>query len=116
MKDDKEQILLLLQIAKTNGNVMALVRNGMELSKLSRLISSLSMQGVLSVGNDYVRLTSKGEIYLKSLAKSLGKKGLYAYFSVEDYCRNSIKLSSEDIYIPTKKNKKIKNKNERKEQ
>lgn len=74
MKDDKEQTLLLLQIAKTNGNVMALVRNGMELSKLSRLISSLSMQGVLSVGNDYVRLTSKGEIYLKSLAKSLGKK------------------------------------------
>ena len=42
MKDDKEQTLLLLQIAKTNGNVMALVRNGMELSKLSRLISTLS--------------------------------------------------------------------------
>lgn len=74
MKDDKEQTLLLLQIAKTNGNVMALVRNGMELSKLSRLISTLSMQGVLSVGNDYVKLTSKGENYLKSLARSLGKK------------------------------------------
>lgn len=116
MKDDKEQTLLLLQIAKTNGNVMVLVRNGMELSKLSRLLSTLSMQGVLSVGNDYVKLTSKGENYLKSLARSLGKKGLYAYFSVEDNYRNSIKLSSEDIYIPTKKNKKMKNKNERKKQ
>lgn len=103
MRDDKEQTLLLLQIAKTNGNVMALVRNGMELPELSRLISALSMQGILIVGNDYVMLTSKGNSYLKKLAKSLGKKGLYAYFSIEDYYRNSIMLSPDDIYIPIKR-------------
>ena len=108
MRDNKEQTLLLLQIAKTNGNVMALVRNGMELPKLSRLLSTLSMQGILKVGNDYVMLTSKCEKYVKELTKSLGKKGLYAYFSVEDYYRNSIKLSPEDIYIPTKRIKRKK--------
>lgn len=105
MKDNQEQILLLLQIVKTNGNVMTLVRNGMELSKLSRIISTLSMNGILCVGNDFVELTSKGEDYLKQIAKSLGKRGLYAYFGVEDYYRNSIKISTEDIYIPTKRMK-----------
>jgi predicted transcriptional regulator len=105
MKDNKEQILLLLQIAKTNGNVMTLVRNGMELSKLSRLISTLSKHGILCVGNDFVELTSKGEDYLKQIAKSLGKKGLYAYLGVEVGYRNSIKISTEDIYIPTKRMK-----------
>lgn len=105
MKDNKEQILLLLQIAKTNGNVMTLVRNGMELSKLSRLISTLSKHGILCVGNDFVELTSKGEDYLKQIAKSLGKKGLYVYFGVEVGYRNSIKISTEDIYIPTKRMK-----------
>lgn len=108
MKDDKEQILLLLQIAKTNGNVMALVRNGIELSKLSKLISTLSMQGVLNVGKDFVQLTLKGEVYLKQLARSLGKKGLYAYFSVEDYYCSAIRLSPENIYIPKKKDKRKK--------
>lgn len=97
--NDKEKELLLLQTIRVNGNSMYLVRQGMSIFEIKKLIDSLVKRCIVQKREEKMSLTKEGEMYFYELNRELGRKGLYRFLS-PDYVFRNVPEPIDKVYVP----------------
>lgn len=97
--NEDEQILLLLQIIRVNGNSAYLLSQGYTILSLSKAIDKLKRNGYITINRGDLSLTKKGEDLFYKLNRKLNRRGLYKYLNVNDNHRD-IPMSLDEVYVP----------------
>lgn len=97
--NEDEQILLLLQIIRVNGNSAYLLSQGYTVLSLSKEIDKLQRNGYITINRGNLFLTKKGEDLFHKLNKKLNRRGLYKYLNVNvNY--HDIPMPLDEVYVP----------------
>lgn len=97
--NEDEQILLLLQIIRVNGNSAYLLSQGYTVLSLSKEIDKLQRNGYITINRENLFLTKKGEVLFHKLNKKLNRRGLYKYLNVNDNFHD-IPMPLDEVYVP----------------
>ncbi len=97
--NEDEQILLLLQIIRVNGNSAYLLSQGYTVLSLSKEIDKLKRNGYIAINRGDLFLTTKGEELFHKLNKKLNRRGLYKYLNVNDNYHD-IPMPLDEVYVP----------------
>jgi len=99
----KEQyLILLLQIIKNNGKIDSLIKAGFEYSQVANFINSVKNDGFVEDKNGLLIVSPIGLKKLDELNKKFRRKNADGWISPQEEYR-SIKLSKNEIYVPSKK-------------
>lgn len=97
--NEDEQILLLLQIIRVNGNSAYLLSQGYTVLSLSKEIDKLQRNGYITINRENLFLTKKGEDLFHKLNKKLNRRGLYKYLNINvNY--HDIAMPLDEVYVP----------------
>lgn len=94
-----EDLILLLQLVKRNGNIESLHNRGYQYSQIAALINIVFEKNLAYYTEEGLSLTDEGEEALQISNKNLKRKNSEAMISPQtEYIIN--KISKYDIYLP----------------
>lgn len=102
MKDNnknKEYILYLLQLIRSNGSIYNVLNLEYSHKKLTNTLFQLQKDGYIEFSDNKLSLTNKGNTHFEKLNKELEKKGLYKYLTPRIDKRIK-KMDKEEIFVP----------------
>lgn len=97
--NEDEQIILLLQIIRVNGNSAYLLSQGYSILSLSKEIDKLKRNGYIVIDRGDLSLTKKGEDLFHKLNRKLNRRGLYKYLNINDNYHD-IPMPLDEVYVP----------------
>lgn len=99
MIDNKEHIILTLQLIGSNGNTSFLENLGYDYAQIAKFISSLRKKKYVDFVKDGLVLTPLGKEYLFDLNNELNRKGVSSLISPLLHCKIE-KIDKFDVYLP----------------
>jgi hypothetical protein len=104
MIENKEHIVLVLQLINSKGNTSFLETLGYEFSEIAKYLGFLRKKKYLDFVKGGLQLTTLGKQYLDDLNKELNRKGVSKYIS--PLMQHRIERSDKfEIYLPVLKDK-----------
>lgn len=104
---DKRQELLLMQIIRINGNVLALEKYGLSPAEILKWVNVLKEEGKVEFDGDNIMLTKEGSKYYNHICRDLNYRGIYKHF-IDDGPIKGMQMPIDQVYIPRKRAKKLK--------
>ncbi len=104
MIENKEHIILVLQLINSNGNTSFLEALGYDFAQIAKFLGILRKKKYVDFIKGGLKLTSLGKQYLDELNTELNRKGVSRYIS--PLLQYKIEKSNKfEIYLPIVKNK-----------
>lgn len=101
-KIQKEHIILIFQIIHARGNIVTLLRIGLDYSDISKIITYLKEKEYVKYEDGKLKITPSGfDIFVK-LNTELKRRKSEIWIS-PDFMRRIDKRKKYDIYLPSKK-------------
>lgn len=95
-----EDLILLLQLIKKNGNIDNMIKQGYQYSQVAKFISHLIENNYVVFTDERILLSVKGDELLKSLNKKFQRKNSESFISPQLEYKLDVKKNIYDIYLP----------------
>jgi len=96
----KEELILLLQLIKKNGNIDNMIKQGYQYSQVANYISFIVENNYANYNEQGISLTKAGDELLSSLNKKSNRKNSGALISPQFEYKLDKKISVFDVYLP----------------
>ncbi len=95
----KKNIILLLHLIKSNGNIKQLIREGLTYKNISDLLETLVIKELIIYDNQKIKLTKTGDEYLKNGQQIIKKQDKNLWIETENKSKIP-KLEKKFIFLP----------------
>jgi hypothetical protein len=97
-----EEILRVMQIIRSNGNLLYIETEDFKLTRIVEIFDLLKQNKYICSGkNSEVHLSEEGEQVFQQLCRKSGLRGLYKYI-IQNPTKRKQPIKITDIYIPTR--------------